>query len=393
MSCHRCWLLVGLFEVLPGSCAVAQSSILDSPAVRMEIMAGLEALYDMEFNRSKKQFSAVTGQYPDHPIGPFLEGLSLWWEILLNLSDTSKDEAFYTLMTEVVRRSDGLLDQEPNSFDAMFFKGMALGFRGRLRSNRRDWIRAAADGHRAMRYVLGVADSDTTNHDYAFGRGLYDYYAALIPARYPFARTITTFLPPGDRARGMAKLRRTATQGYFLRTEAVYFLVQINYLYERDYNASIDYVTELRSRHPDNSFFHTLEGRIHVSWGFWQSAVQVFTSVLDRYKNDRPGYNAAMAEQALYYLARARMEAGEPTEALSYLLSLEALMARSEVDSYFKAAGRLLQGMTHDVLGQRERAEARYEEVLEMPDRGSLHQRAQAYLKNPYRRNVPGQSL
>ena len=390
MSWHR--LSAVLVLVLPVYSAAAQSGILDRAIVRTEVMAGLEALYDMEFARSRAQFNEVAGLFPDHPIGPFLEGLSLWWEILLNLSDTSNDEAFYRVMTEVVRRSDEVLDRQPNNFDAMFFKGMALGFRGRLRSNRRDWIRAAGDGHRAMKYVLEVADSDTTNHDYVFGRGLYDYYAALIPARYPFARAITTFLPPGDRARGLAELQRTASQGYFMRTEALYFLVQINYLYERDFTASVDFVTELRSRHPDNPFFHTLEGRIYVSWGVWPSVVQVFTAVLDRFTDRLPGYNASMAEQALYYLARARMEAGEPAEALSYLLSLEALMAGSGIDSYFKAAGCLLQGMAHDVLGRRERAVSRYEEVLRMPDRGHLHERAGEYLRSPYRRYAPGQA-
>lgn len=385
-TARRYWLLAGLICLWPGLPAAAQTSILDSPDIRAEIKTGLDALYDMQFAPSRASFNAVTGRFPEHPIGPFLEGLTLWWEILLDLSDTSNDEAFYGYMTEVVRRSDEVLAEDPGNFDAMFFKGMALGFRGRLRSNRRHWIRAAADGHRAMRYVLDVADSDTTNHDYVLGRALYEYYAALIPVRYPFARAITTFLPPGDRARGMAGLQRTASQGYFMRTEALYFLVQINYLYERDFNASVDHVTELRSRHPDNPFFHTLEGRIYASWGFWPSSAQVFQSVLERYMRNRPGYNAAMAEQALYYLARARMEAGEPNEALSYLLSLEALTARSEVDTYFKAAGRLLQGMVHDVLDQRDRAITRYEEVLAMPDRGTLHARAHEYLRNPYRR-------
>ena len=236
-----------------------------------------------------------------------------------------------------------------------------------------------------MSYVLDVADSDTTNHDYVFGRGLYNYYAALIPERYPFSRAITTFLPPGDRARGLAELQRTASQGYFMRTEALYFLVQIHYLYERNFNASVDYVTELRARHPDNPFFHTLEGRIYASWGFWPSAAGVFATVLERFTENRPGYNAAMAEQALYYLARARMEAGEPGEALSYLLSLEALTANTTVQGYFVVAGQLLQGMAHDQLGQRELAIARYEAVLEMPDRGNLHVRARGYLKVPYR--------
>ena len=286
----------------------------------------------------------------------------------------------------MIDRCNQLLSQDRDRFDAMFFKGLALGFRGRLRSNRRDWIRAAANGKRAMDYVLAVAARDSTDHDYVFGRGLYQYYAALIPKRYPFARAITTFLPEGDRERGLAALKRTASQGYFMRTEATYFLVQIYYLYENNFNASVDYVTQLRSRHPDNSFFHTLEGRVYASWGLWSTVTDIFTVVLERFRQQMPGYNAAMAEQALYYLGRARIELGEPQEALPYLLSLEAMTARVEEDTYFKVAGRLLQGMAYDRMGHRDRAIARYEEVLSMRKWGGIHKRARGYLTKPYQR-------
>ena len=261
---------------------------------------------------------------------------------------------------------------------------MALGFRGRLRSNRRDWLRAAADGKRAMDYVLAVADTDSTNHDYVFGRGLYHYFAALIPERYPFARAITTFLPPGDRELGLAELTRTAKQGYFLRTEATYFLLLVHYLYEQDFRACVDHVTWLRTEHPGNAFFHALEGRIYARWGQWETSEAVFAEVLDRYRSHAPGYNAATAEQALYYLARARLEANDPQAAMGYLLPLEALTARVADDSYFKVLGRLLQGMAYDALGRRSQAVARYEQVLDMQNRGTTHARARQYLKSPY---------
>ena len=84
--------------MLWGFPAAGQPGILDSASVRTEIKAGLEALYDMQFARAEQHFSEVTGQFPEHPIGPFFEGLTLWWEILLDLSDSSHDDAFYAAM-------------------------------------------------------------------------------------------------------------------------------------------------------------------------------------------------------------------------------------------------------------------------------------------------------
>ena len=383
-----------LLVVMLGSTAQAQPSgngsassdrsVLDDPFVRQQAKQGLDRLYDMQFAEAARLFDEIDRRFPQHPIGPFLQALNTWWKILLDFSDTSHDQAFNDAMEEVIDRSDRILKRDKQNFDAMFFKGAALGFRGRLRSNRREWLGAATDGKRAMDYVLGVAEKDPSNHDYIFGKGLYDYYAAVIPERYPFARAITTFLPKGDRARGLAELERTATQGYYIQTEAAYFLLQIYYLFEKNFDKSAEYAAWLRQRHPGNSFFHAIEGRIYARWGYWRRAETIFTDVLNRYKQGQAGYNDATAEQALYYLARARMNARRHQEALAFLLQLEALSARTSDDTSFKLMGRLLQGMVYDALGQRTVAQDRYREVLAMKEWGSSRDQAKKYLNHPY---------
>ena len=362
----------------------SNGSVLEDPFVRRQGKQGLDLLYDMRFAEAGQRFDEIDRRFPQHPIGPFLKALNTWWKILLDFSNTEHDEAFNAAMEEVIDRSDRILKHDKQNFDAMFFKGAALGFRGRLRSNRREWFGAASDGKRAMDYVLGVAEKDSANHDYIFGKGLYDYYAAVIPDKYPFARAITTFLPKGNRARGLQELERTASQGYYIQTEAAYFLLQIYYLFERDFDKSIEYASWLRRRHPGNSFFHTIEGRIYARWGAWPTAATIFADVLERYKQGQPGYNAATAEQALYYLARARMASGRHDEALTYLLQLEALAARLADDTYFKVMGRLRQGMAYDALGQRSNAENRYRQVLAMKEWGASRKQAEKYLKRPY---------
>lgn len=378
------WLLFFTGSWFLPTAAVAQSSVLYEPEVQASASAGLEALYNFQFARADSLFHLISEQHSDHPIGPCLEALTLWWTILLNLGDRSHDEAFFAAMDEVIQRSNERLSRNKSDFDAMFFKGIALGFRGRLRSNRRDWIRAAADGKRAMDYVLAVADADSSNADFALGRGLYQYYAALIRDKYPSLRPITAFLPSGNRRLGLQELIRTATDGYYMQTEAMYFLVQINYLYERNFRASVEQISWLRDRFPNNSFFHTLEGRIYAGWHQWAASDTVFTAVLERYKARQIGYTPSMAEQALYFLARSRIVKDEPSSALTFLLSLEALTARLDTDSYFRVLGRLYQGIAHDLMGQRDQAVARYREVLRMKRWGSSHSNARRYIAEPY---------
>ena len=223
--------------------------------VQHHATVGLRALYGMRFGEAKEHFNVVATRHPDHPIGPFLDALGTWWKILLDYSNTEHDEAFYTAMTAVIEQCNRMLKADDANFDAMFFKGMALGFRGRLRTNRRDYLRAAADGKRAMDYVLEVGRRHPENDDFAFGEGIYQYYAAIVRERYPVLRPLVAFLPSNDREAGLAAIRRTATHGHYFKTEATYFLLQIYYLYENSYAKSVEYVSRLRNEHPDNAFF------------------------------------------------------------------------------------------------------------------------------------------
>ncbi len=382
-------LLLGSLSGLPGQFGRPQSapavSVLDDPLVRTEGRAGLALLYDLDFAGAQAHFARIIQRYPDHPIGPFLTGLNLWWQILLDLSDRSRDAAFYNLMDAVLQRCERLLRRDPDNLDALFFKSAALGFRGRLRANRGDWFRAALDGKRALDAVMALARRRPQNPDFRFGKALYDYYAAVVPKRYPFVKPVMIFFPSGDREAGLRQLEATARHGYYLQAEAVYFLALIYYLFEEDYARTMEHVRWLRTHFPNNGYFHTLEGRVYVRWGYWLQGRRTFEAVLTRFQEGHRGYNAAMAEQALYFIALSYMLERRYQIALDYLLKLEALTARRKEDTYFKVMGRLRQGMAYDALGQREIAVLRYREVLQMKDFGRAHERARQYLKTPYR--------
>ena len=377
-------LLAGF--AFPGEASAQRSgtSVLDDPDVQREAQRGLDLLYDMQFEEAERIFEQIDREHPKHPIGPFLLALNTWWEILIDLSDTAHDDEFFDEMKEVIKRSERLLKRDRNNFDAAFFKGAALGFRGRLRSNRGDWFKAAMDGKNAMKYVLQVAEKDPKNDDYVFGKGIYDYYADVIPDRHPFVKPVMVFFPNGDRERGLKLLQRTAEEGRFIQTEAAYFLAQIYYIYERDLVKTSEYVDWLRREHPNNSFFHTLEGRVLARRGRWEEAREVFGEVIARYQKKQTGYNAAAAEQALYYTARADMVYGNYQPALDHLQQLETLAARTNKETYFKVLGRLRQGMAYDALGQRDLAVAKYREVLSMKDWSGAHDRAKQYVERPF---------
>lgn len=376
--------LLGMLLLAAPPASAQSSSILDDPAFKATATRGLDLLYNMQFRQADAIFGALASRYPDHPVGPFLQALVPWWQILMDLSDESHDRVFMDAMSEVIARSDRMLRRDRRSVDARFFKGAALGFRGRHRANRRSFLPAARDGVRAMDYVISVAEDNPQNADFAFGRGIYDYYAAATPERYPWSRPFMTLFPAGSKSRGLAQLHRTFRNGTYLQAEAAYFLLQIYYLFEPDYVKSRQFMNWLRERYPDNAFFHTMEGRVHWRFGNWEQSEGVFRAVMRGYGQGRTGYNDAAAEQALFYLARIEERKGNPGQALALLTRLEQLGARRPDDSPFVILGRLRHGMMHDVRGEREQALRRYREVLDMPNFSDSHDRARQYMRRAY---------
>ena len=383
---HRFLLLAVLLLVSAQTPFAQTTSVLDDPAFEREATRGLDLLYNMEFEQAGAVFDRLAAKTPDHPVAPFLQALVPWWQILMDLSDTSHDDAFFDAMDEVIDRSDRMLRRDSDNVDALFFKGAALGFRGRLQSNRRRWLKAALDGKRAMNYVLEVAEEDPDNADFVFGKGIYDYYAAAIPERYSWSKPFVAMFPEGSKSRGLAAMHRTFRDGTYIQTEAAYFLLQIYYLYERDFDKSLQFISWLRTRYPDNAFFHAMEARIYARFGQWDRADQVFQAVMLRYGQHRTGYNDAIAEQALYYLGRSQQMKRNYGQALALYYRLEQIAEARPQSSAFKTLGRLRQGMSHDARGERDKAVRRYRETLDLEDFAGSHDRARRYLDQPYGR-------
>jgi tetratricopeptide (TPR) repeat protein len=363
----------------------AMGSILDDPLFQQEAHAGLDALYDMDFGAADEIFTRLSLRYTGHPVGPFLQALLPWWAIQIEPTDTSQDGELLADLDRVLTVCENRLDENPRDVDALFFRSSAYALRGRLHADRGRWMRAARDGQQALSDLREVAKRDPKNADLSFGLGLFDYLADVVPRQYKFLRAFTFLFPKGDRDRGLLELTRAMDSGRFVPTEAAYSLLQIQYVFEQNYVEGLHYAQWLRQRHPDNSLFELYEGRMYERLGRLAEAGRTFDEILDRHDKGQSGYTDAIAEQALYLLARVEMRSHRYDVALAQIDRLEQLGAQRGVDSEYKALGRLRRGMAFDALGRRPDAVRCYHDVLAMNGSSSIQDRARTYLKQPYR--------
>jgi tetratricopeptide (TPR) repeat protein len=366
---------------------VRPKSIMDDAEFRAEAQRGLDRLYDMDFNGADAVFSGIAARYPDHPVGPFLQALSPWWEIQVNSYDESRDEPFMDAMDEVLDRCERRLKKNREDVDAMFFEAGAHALRGRLHSDRGRWFKAARDGQKALHYLEEVRKRDPQNPDLLLGVGLFDYLSDVVPRKHPFLKVFTRFFPRGNRERGIEEMSQAMDKGQFVSTEAAFSLLQVYFVFEDDFATSLHYARLLRERYPDNSLFHIYEGRSFARLNLWDDARRTLREVTERQEAGKPGYRGDVAEQALFLLSRDAVRRRQYAEALDILERLEKMPEtgrNGREESVYKTLGRLYRGMSLDAQGQRDKALFWYREVRAAKGPDTARDMAKNYLKAPY---------
>jgi tetratricopeptide (TPR) repeat protein len=359
----------------------AQSKQFDSLVVK-----GIKQIYDIKFSEAEKTFRGLIADYPSHPAGKFFLAMIDWWKILLDMDNESYDDIFFAKLEDVIFLCDEILKKDPANVDALFFKGGAIGFRGRLRANRESWIKAADDGREAIPIVQRASKLDPTNIDVQLGFGIYDYYAAVIPENYPIIKPLMIFFPKGDKEKGIKELKLVAEKGKYARIEARYFLMTLYYHYEGDNQKAYEYAKQLSDEFPDNPLFQRFLGRTLVRRGDYTSADQVFRDVYSRSIQNYPGYNSQAKRESAYYLGYYRKMIGKPDSAVTYFKECVDLSKKIDKDeeSGFRINATLYLGILSDQMGNRNNAIEYYKECLDMRDYSNSHETAKRYLEKPF---------
>jgi len=227
---------------------------------------------------------------------------------------------------------------------------------------------------------------DPKNADVLLGIGIYNYYAEVIPDRYPIVKPLMVFFPSGDRSKGLQQLEEASEHATYARVEAQYFLMQNMYMFEKDFGRSLELSQRLHAKYPGNPLFHRYLGRNLVANGRLAAANEVFAEIDLRVRSGQRGYDKYDGRESAYYLGRYELFAGNYDHALKQFYRCDEMSRSLDTDgpSGFMVMANLQIGMIYDVQGKRIYAQKQYRKVLSMRDYEAAHRNAQAYLKKPY---------
>ncbi len=347
---------------------------------------GINYIYNLEFEKAKIEFKELVRLNPQQPAGHFFLAMIDWEKILINLDDESNDEHFLDMIDKVIDVCDDQLDKNEDDVGALFFKGGAIGFRGRLHANREDWVKAANDGRIALPIVQRAYKLAPNNYDVLLGMGIYNYYADMIPDQYPLVKPLMVFFPDGDKIKGIAQLRQAAEKAQYANVEASYFLMQLLYQNEKQVSQSLDIALRLYHTYPNNVVFHRYVARCRAALGQWDAMKSDYDSIVHFVDIRKLGYNHLVQREALYYLAVADMQEGKYNDALLKFYKVDELSRPLDKSgpSGFMVMTNLKIGMIYDKQSKRADAIKQYQKVLDMKEYQESHTLADKFIKAPY---------
>ena len=365
--------------------AQAQTKVLiDDMAFRADAQAAIDSLYNRNYEGAQEVLFLWKEKYPDHPIWSLWDGMELWWTVLEDLSDESKDDEFFHMMRKTDHLAGELLRKESDHPDALIIRTVANGYVARHHANREQWMTSVNVGRRAYQAHQRLLDVYPDLPDNEFAEGLKLYYSAYMRDRFPFVRTISWFLPDGSRSEGLESLRRASVEGVFAGPEASYFLAYILLNYEDRAGDSQIHFRNLVNRYPDNGYFRRLHVRTLFEMRQYRQVVQATSDANEHWDKLNPPKGDLMKEELLYWQGRAHYQNGQYPRALELFkesLAIAEGLADPE-NRQFRALSAFYAGRTSERLNNNDEAVTYYQVAANQSVHNEAKSRARDRLRN-----------
>lgn len=392
----------------------------DRPQFEALRKSGIEALYNLDYEKAQKDFKELVRLYPNYPAGPNLLAARVWIKALYETrrlqSSLYSSENFYSsgddkvdpkivaefrnLTRESKRLADARLKQNPNDIEALYWLGSVEGLKATFEEAvERRHFAALRDGSDSVDHHREVLRLDPNSIDAGITVGLYEYAVGSLPLPVKVLAGITGFR--GSKKKGLATIERVAKEGNWARDDAKTLLIVL-YTREKRYPEALGHARELMARYPRNYLFRL-------------EAADALVSQAEIERKNKNIEAAVKAEREAFATFEDLLHDSSVRETVSRALDLvhfkygEVLLTAGEGERAAKEflastkvdrAEPTLVTMAHlyaarafDLAGRREEALAQYREVLTRPDIYAAHEEAKRGLREPFKAELASSGL
>ena len=392
----------------------------DRPQYEALRKSGIEALYNLDYDKAQKDFKEIVRLYPNHPAGTQLLAARVWIKTLYETrrlqSSLYSSQSFYSsgddkvdpkiiaefrnLTRESKRLAEKRLKQNPKDVEALYWLGSVEGLKASFEEAvERRHFAALRDGSDSVDHHRDVLKLDPNSIDAAITVGLYEYAVGSLPLVIKVVAGITGFR--GSKKKGLAMIEHVAKEGNWSRDDAKTLLIVL-YNREKRYPEALDHARDLVAKYPRNYLFRL-------------EAADALVSQAEVERQNKNIEAAVKAEREAFATFDDLLHDSSVRDTVSRALDLvhfkygEVLLTAGEGEraaKEFLAATRVehaeptLVTMAHlyaahafDLAGKREDALAQYREVLTRPDIYDAHEEAKKGLRQPFKPEIASSGL
>ena len=381
---------------------------------------GIEALYNLDYDKAQKEFKEIVRLYPTSPAGPQLLAARLWIKTLYETrrlqASLYSSEAFYSsgedkvdpkiiaefrnLSREAKRLAQLALKNNPKDVDALDWLAVIEGLKASFEEAvERRHFAALRDGSDAVDHHRDVLKLDPTRIDANLTLGLYEYAIGSLPLTVKVLVGVAGFR--GSKKKGLQLIERVTKEGRWSRDDAKTLLIVL-YTREKRYPDALALARELMAKYPRNYLFR-LEAadalvqqaeierknkNIEAATKAEREAFATFEDLLhDRTVRD----TVSRALDLVHFkYGEVLLTAGEGERAAKEFLAATKV---DRAEPSLVTMAHLYAARAFDLAGKREDALSQYREVLTRPDIYAAHDEAKKGLREPFKAEIARSGL
>lgn len=304
--------------------------LLLDKALQFRITTAINSMYNFDFAKAEHDFAVIGLQYPQHPLPDFLMALGYWWRIEVDVTNARYDRVFLAYLDRANEKAQRMFDADENNKEAAFFLAAGYGFQGRLYSERKSWTKAAFAGRNALKYMDLSRGEAEFNPELLLGDALFNYFSVWIPENYPLLRPVMALFPSGSKELGLSQLEEVASNAFYTRIEAMYFLFRLYASEEKRPYDALRISEYLNGQFPNNPYFHRSYARHLYTVGRWTESLRESFEILERIDAGMEGYESNSGRYAAFYIAQYYDRIREVSKAKQYYLKTLSYGEESE---------------------------------------------------------------
>ncbi|MGM0547236.1 MAG: tetratricopeptide repeat protein [Bacteroidota bacterium] len=315
-SCSILLIIIVAGFVSPATAQVPE--LITNPDFKEDAVTAVDSVYNFNFESAEDQLSEWKEQHPDHPLWSLFEGMQLWWVVLSDLSDDSRDQEFFDVMKKTDHQAGRLLHQHSGHLDGLLIRAISNGYMARHHANREEWVTSINYGRKAIQAYNYLLEKAPELNDLKLAEGLKLYYLDYIPDEYPAVKTVSWAMPDGDKQKGLKAINEASEEAIFARAEAIYFLGNINYNYEKEFDKAVRHFETLYQQYPRNNYYVRILIKSYFRQRKFDVALRVIDESVQRWEQKALPHKGVLKEELWTWKGRILQKNGSNREALTY---------------------------------------------------------------------------